>query len=113
MLVHSTGRPTCKNQVPNKEIVIEAIQRAVAEMFGLSLAELKGKDSTRAVAVPRQIAIYLAKLVTDASLPEIGREFGGKHHTTVAHSIAKVDQQRRTNPMLASVVSNLLEAVSR
>jgi chromosomal replication initiator protein len=112
MLEHSMSPPTCKNQVPNKEIIIEAIQSAVAEMFGLSVAELKGKDTTRAVAVPRQIAMYVAKLVTGASLPEIGREFGGKHHTTVAHSIAKVGQDRRTDPALASVVTKLLEAVS-
>jgi chromosomal replication initiation ATPase DnaA len=52
--------------------------------------------NSRAVVVPRQIAMYLAKNLTEASLPEIGRQFGGKHHTTVMRSIAKIDEQRRT-----------------
>jgi chromosomal replication initiation ATPase DnaA len=111
MLDHRVSCSICKNEVPAREIAIEAILSAVAEMFGLSVAELKGKNSTRAVALPRQIAMYLAKLVTDASLPEIGRDFGGKHHTTVAHSIAKIHEQRRADPNLASVLTTLLEAV--
>ncbi|MGB9148286.1 MAG: chromosomal replication initiator protein DnaA, partial [Acidobacteriaceae bacterium] len=65
-----------------RKITIESIQRAVAEQFGMRVAELKQKNNSRAVVVPRQIAMYLAKQLTEASLPEIGRQFGGKHHTT-------------------------------
>src|ERR1700733_10062767 len=65
-----------------RKITIEAIQRAVSEQFGMRVAELKQKNNSRSVVVPRQIAMYLAKQMTEASLPEIGRQFGGKHHTT-------------------------------
>ena len=90
---------------------IEAIQRAVADLFGLSEEELRQMSTRRTVTVPRQIAMYLAKQMTDASLPEIGRYFGGKHHTTVMHSIAKVEEQRRTDGDLDHVVSKLLKTL--
>jgi chromosomal replication initiator protein len=94
-------------------VTIEAIQLAVAGLFGMSVAELKGSNSTRAVVMPRQIAMYLAKYMTDASLPEIGREFGGKHHTTVMHSIAKIDELRRTDAALNKAIEKLLESVKQ
>ena len=74
-----------------RKITIEAIQRAVAEQFGMKVSDLKQKNNSRNVVVPRQIAMYLAKQMTEASLPEIGRQFGNKHHTTVMHSIGKID----------------------
>jgi chromosomal replication initiator protein len=61
--------------------------------------------------MPRQIAMYLAKLLTTASLPEIGRSFGGKHHSTVIHSIKKVEELRRTNPDFDGLVSNFLSTM--
>jgi chromosomal replication initiator protein len=78
---------------------------AVAYLFGLSVEELKQESSRRAVAAPRQIAIYLAKQMTDASLPEIGRQFGGKHHSTVMYSIAKIHERRRIDTHLNHVIS--------
>ena len=95
-----------------RKITIEAIQRAVAEQFGMRVAELKQKNNSRAVVVPRQIAMYLAKQMTEASLPEIGRQFGGKHHTTVMHSISKIDEQRRTDKSLNSTVNKLQETLN-
>jgi chromosomal replication initiator protein len=92
-------------------VTIEAIQLAVAELFGMSVAQLKESNSTRAVVIPRQIAMYLAKHLTEASLPEIGREFSGKHHTTVMHSIATIDQQRRTDIAMNKVIEKLLETL--
>ena len=77
-----------------RKVTIEAIQKAVAEQFGLRLVEIKAKNNSRAIVYPRQIAMYLAKQLTEASLPEIGRQFGGKHHTTVLHSVEKIDKQR-------------------
>jgi chromosomal replication initiator protein len=88
---------------------ILAIQRAVANRFGISVSDLVGKGSTRAIVVPRQIAMYVAKQLTHASLPEIGKQFGGKHHTTVMHSIAKVSEQRKTDRVLQSIIDSLLE----
>src|SRR6202050_5268206 len=94
------------------KITIEAIQRAVSEQFGMRVAELKQKNNSRAVVVPRQIAMYLAKQMTEASLPEIGRQFGGKHHTTVMHSIAKIDEQRRADKDLNRTINKLLETLN-
>ena len=95
-----------------RKITIEAIQRAVAEQFGMRVPELKQKNNSRQIVVPRQIAMYLAKQMTEASLPEIGRQFGGKHHTTVMHSIAKIDEQKRSDKDLARTLSKLTETLS-
>ncbi|GGG66493.1 chromosomal replication initiator protein DnaA [Edaphobacter dinghuensis] len=95
-----------------RKITIEAIQRSVAEQFGMRVAELKQKNNSRQIVVPRQIAMYLAKQLTEASLPEIGRQFGGKHHTTVMHSIAKIDEQRRADKALNQTVNKLMETLS-
>ncbi len=92
-----------------RKITIETIQKTVAEQFGMRVAELKQKNNSRQIVVPRQIAMYLAKQLTEASLPEIGRQFGGKHHTTVMHSIGKIDEQRRTDKDLNRVVNKLME----
>ncbi len=95
-----------------RKITIEAIQRAVAEQFGMRIPELKQKNNSRQIVVPRQIAMYLAKQMTEASLPEIGRQFGGKHHTTVMHSIAKIDEQRRSDKDLNRTINKLMETLS-
>jgi chromosomal replication initiator protein len=96
-----------------RKITIESIQRAVAEQFGMKPAELKQKNNSRAIVVPRQIAMYLAKQMTEASLPEIGRHFGDKHHTTVMHSIAKIDELRHSDTDLNRTINNLMEQLNR
>jgi chromosomal replication initiator protein len=98
------------NQV--RKITIEAIQRTVADHFGMRVPELKQKNNSRQIVVPRQIAMYLAKQMTESSLPEIGRQFGGKHHTTVMHSIAKIDEQRRQDKDLNRTINKLMENLS-
>jgi chromosomal replication initiator protein len=95
-----------------RKITIEAIQRAVAEQFGMKVADLKQKNNSRNVVVPRQIAMFLAKQMTEASLPEIGRQFGNKHHTTVMHSIGKIDEQRRTDKDLHRMLNKLQELLN-
>jgi chromosomal replication initiator protein len=95
-----------------RKITIETIQRSVAEQFGMRVAELKQKNNSRQIVVPRQIAMYLAKQLTEASLPEIGRQFGGKHHTTVMHSISKIDEQRRADKDLNRTINKLMETLS-
>jgi chromosomal replication initiator protein len=94
-----------------REDIIKSIQEAVSHLFNLSVDELKQDSNRRVVAVPRQIAMYLTKQMTNASLSEIGRYFGGKHHTTVMHSIAKIEEQRRTNLDLERVLSKLLKSL--
>ncbi len=103
-------KPHIDTQV--RKITIEAIQRAVAESFGMRVAELKQKNNSRQIVVPRQIAMYLAKQMTEASLPEIGRQFGGKHHTTVMHSISKIDEQRRGDKDLNRTINKLMETLN-
>ena len=95
-----------------RKVTIEAIQRAVAEQFGMRVADLKQKNNSRNVVVPRQIAMYLAKHMTEASLPEIGRQFGNKHHTTVMHSIGKIDEQRRGDKDLHRTLNKLQEQLN-
>jgi chromosomal replication initiator protein len=95
-----------------RKISIDAIQKAVAENFAMRVSELKQKNNSRAVVVPRQIAMYLAKNLTEASLPEIGRQFGGKHHTTVMHSIAKIDELRRSDKDLNRTINKLQEILN-
>jgi chromosomal replication initiator protein len=90
------------------QIQIEAIQLAVAERFGLSREELTSRSSKRTIVIPRQVAMYIAKHLTDASIPEIGRRFG-KHHSTVIHSIAKICALQRTDPALDRCVRTLLK----
>src|SRR5271170_1068752 len=95
-----------------RKITIESIQRSVAEQFGMRVSELKQKNNSRSVVVPRQIAMYLAKQMTEASLPEIGRQFGGKHHTTVMHSIGKIDELKRTDKDLNRTLTKLMETLN-
>ena len=95
-----------------RKITIEAIQRTVSEHFGMKVSELKQKNNSRSVVVPRQIAMFLAKQMTEASLPEIGRQFGGKHHTTVMHSIAKIEEEKRSDKDLNRTLNKLMETLN-
>jgi chromosomal replication initiator protein len=92
-----------------RKVTIESIQKAVAEQFGLRLVEIKAKNNSRSIVYPRQIAMYLAKHLTEASLPEIGRQFGGKHHTTVLHSVEKIEEVRKNDKDLNRLLNKLTE----
>ena len=96
----------------SRKVTIEAIQKQVAEQFGLRLPEIKAKNNSRQIVFPRHIAMYLAKHLTEASLPEIGRQFGGKHHTTVLHSIEKIEEQRKNDKDLNRLLNKLTEQLS-
>jgi len=102
-----------KNLLPgqDKRISLESIIKAVASQFELQPAQLKLKSNRRQIAYPRQIAMYLAKELTDASLSEIGRAFGGKHHTTVLHSIHKIEQQRQKEADLNRLINKLIDSL--
>ena len=92
-----------------KAVTIEIIQKSVAEHYNLKLIELKSRNNSKSIAMPRQIAMYLCKSLTRASLPEIGRSFGGKHHSTVIHSIRKVEDLRKRDGNFNSLIATLLE----
>ena len=90
-------------------ITIEQIQRVVAAHYRLRTDDLKSKNNSRQIAVPRQIAMYLCKRLTKHSFPEIGREFGGKHHTTVIHSVEKIEALITRDQNFHRVVSDLMD----
>lgn len=94
-----------------KKVTIELIQKRVGEQFGLRDQDLKIRSNAKAISFPRQIAMYIVKQLTSASLPEIGKQFGGKHHTTVLHSINKIEVMRRTDKDLNRTISRLLDTL--
>ncbi|HMD33715.1 MAG TPA: chromosomal replication initiator protein DnaA [Vicinamibacterales bacterium] len=93
----------------DRAVTIETIQKFVAEYYKLKLVDLKSRNNSKSIAMPRQIAMYLCKSLTTASLPEIGRSFGGKHHSTVIHSIRKVEELRKTNGEFNILIGGFLE----
>ena len=108
-----TTQTVLKNfiEAQTKKITIDSIQKAVAEQFGLRSGEIKTKNNSRSIVYPRQVAMYLTKHLTEASLPEIGRQFGGKHHTTVMHSIDKIEEARKSDKDLNRLLNKLTETL--
>jgi chromosomal replication initiator protein len=96
-------------QTQERHINIEQIQKIVAEHFKLRVVELKSQNNARRIAEPRQIAMYLSRQLTKASLPEIGKEFG-KHHTTVLHSTEKVEKKMAQDKSFNSLVTMFLQS---
>ncbi len=108
----ATAQQVLRNLIASQEkrITIDLIQKKVGEQFGLREQDLKVRSNTKAIAFPRQVAMYLVKQLTSASLPEIGRQFGGKHHTTVLHSIHKIDSLRRSDKELNRTINKLMDS---
>ncbi len=94
-------------------VTIQAIQTTVAEFFGIRPEEMRAKRRTKGVAFPRQVAMYLARELTDASLPRIGEEFGGRDHTTVMHACQRVRETLRRDAYLAASIKRLSEDLHR
>src|SRR5215813_640107 len=94
-------------------ITIEKIQRAVAASFRLDVSQLVSKSNARRFALPRQVAMYLCKKLTRHSYPEIGRSFGGKHHTTVIHSFEKIEALLATDATIQKIVSDITEGFQK
>lgn len=90
---------------------LERIAKTVAAHYKLTVEELKSKNNSRQIAVPRQVAMYLCKRLTKHSFPEIGREYGGKHHTTVMHSVEKIDSVIKDDRNFHRVVSELIDSL--
>ena len=96
---------------PERRITMDTVLRAVADHFSLTPAQIKQKSNSRQIAYPRQIAMYLIKELTHASLPEIGRMFAGKHHTTVLHSVQKIERLRAEDQDLNSLLHSLMDSI--
>lgn len=93
-----------------KAITIETIQKFVSDYYQLKIIDLKSRNNSKSVAMPRQVAMYLCKALTHASLPEIGRSFGGKHHSTVIHSIKKVDELRKRDGDFNNLIQGFVQS---
>jgi chromosomal replication initiator protein len=91
----------------DRRVTIEEIQKRVAEHFNIRIADMHSARRARAVARPRQVAMYLSKQLTSRSLPEIGRKFGGRDHTTVMHAVRKIEELKQSDAALAEDVELL------
>jgi len=92
---------------PPRRLTVEVVQKLVADHFKMKVAELKSKKRQRALTLPRQIAMYLARKMTESSFPEIGERFGGKDHTTVMHAVRKIEEERLADLDLKAHVDTL------
>jgi chromosomal replication initiator protein len=93
-----------------KAVTIEIIQKYISDYYQLKVVELKSRNNSKSVAIPRQVAMYLCKQLTNASLPEIGRSFGGKHHSTVIHSVRKIEALRKRDGVFNNLINGFLES---
>ena len=109
----ATAQQVLRNIIASQEkrVTIDLIQKRVSEHFNMREQDLKVRSNTRAIAFPRQVAMYIVKQLTSASLPEIGRQFGGKHHTTVLHSINKIEEMRRSDKDLNRTITRLMDTL--
>jgi chromosomal replication initiator protein len=94
-----------------RQIPIRDIQIACARYYGVSLADMLSARRTAVVVLPRQVAYYLAKMLTAKSLPEIGRRFGGRDHTTALSGIRKIERLRKTNPQLEHEMKTIAKSL--
>ncbi len=99
------------SHAPERRVTIDTIQKAVADHYGIKQSQLKEKTNRKTIVEPRQVAMYLVKELTAASLPEIGRAFGGKHHTTVIHSIQRVTEMKQTSAEINRLIHRLLDSL--
>ena len=95
----------------DRAVTIDMIQKFVAEYYQLKVGELRSRNNAKSIAMPRQVAMYLCKSLTNSSLPEIGKNFGGKHHSTVIHSIKKVEAMRQNDQAFNTLVHSLIESI--
>jgi chromosomal replication initiator protein len=95
------------------QVSIQLIQEAVSERFGLSITELCSERRSQSIAYPRQVAMYLSRELTDSSLPKIGKEFGGRDHTTVIHAYSKIDRMIRADRSVYNLVQELTARIKQ
>jgi chromosomal replication initiator protein len=95
----------------HKNITLDLIQKLVAQYFGISSNDLKCKKRTKAIAFPRQIAMYISREITEYSTTEVGLDFGGRDHTTVMHACQKVENRMKTDPTLEPTIQHLIRTI--
>jgi chromosomal replication initiator protein len=110
MLAQDAMRNIIDSEQP-EGLTLERITKMVASHFKLTVEEIKSKNNSRGIAVPRQVAMYLCKRLTSHSFPEIGKEYGGKHHTTVMHSVDKIENLIKDDRNFHRIVSELIDSL--
>ncbi len=95
----------------DRKVTVEEIQRKVAEHYNIRMSDMIGPKRQRSIARPRQVAMYLAKTMTTRSLPDIGRRFGGRDHTTVMHGVRRIDELKGNDTQLAEDIEMLRRAL--
>jgi len=109
----SYAKEVLRGLVKDEAAVIssDSIVNAVASFFALKPAQIRAKSNTKTIAMPRQIAMYICKELTHQSLPQIGKDFGGKHHTTVLHSVRKIEKMRKEDPVISDAVKKIVNSL--
>src|SRR5437588_1382664 len=113
-LSKNLAQDTMRNVAQVREentVTIPMIQKVVADHYKVTIEDLRARSNMRQVLIPRQIAMYLCKKLTKKSYPEIGRHFGGKHHTTVIHSFEKIDELVASDRATQTVVKRLIDTI--
>ncbi|MBN1525465.1 MAG: chromosomal replication initiator protein DnaA [Spirochaetales bacterium] len=98
-------------QPSQKNISLDLIQKVVADYFGVSSNDLKGKKRTKAIAFPRQVAMFISREITEYSTTEVGLDFGGRDHTTVMHACQKIENTQKTDPTLEPTIQHLIRMI--
>ncbi len=96
----------------SRNIGVDAIQRTVADFFSLTANDLRGKKRTKAIAFPRQVAMYITRRLTEYSTTEVGNEFGGRDHTTVMYACQKVEERMKTDATLEPTIQQIIRSLS-
>jgi chromosomal replication initiator protein len=96
----------------NQTVTIETVQRFVSDYYKIKIVDLKSRNNSTSVTLPRQIAMYLIKALTNHSLPQIGKSFGGKHHSTVIHSIKKIEERCKRDSEFRRLINGFLQALN-
>jgi chromosomal replication initiator protein len=104
------AKETLKDLIDDRarSVTVEAIQKFVANYYHIKIIELKARNNAKHISFPRQVAMYLCKRLTDKSLPAIGAQFGGKHHSTVIHALRKIDALRQKDRDFDRIISGFL-----
>lgn len=102
-----------KDLIPEEEkiLTVEFIQKTVCEYYGIRLQDIKSKKRTRDIAFPRQVAMYLSKVLTDASLCDIGKNFGGKDHSTVIHACRQIEERKKIDEEFSKKLDYLIKKI--
>jgi chromosomal replication initiator protein len=109
-LTNEALKDIISSSVP-KKITIKDIKEVVADYYNIRIEEFNSKKRTKAIAFPRQVAMYLSRDLTDLSLPKVGEEFGGRDHSTVIHAVEKITQEMKEDINFKNTINSLIKKI--